>query len=207
MPDGALRRFGSTRFRYPGGNAHAAMSRDGRLVAVGGYEVVLIYDTATGKRVRTLDRCGMTNAVGRLPAMAFSLDGKLLAHIVRDGEIVARVWDVGTGAEVSSVKGLRPTPRDWGIRLPGRPDADAEFDNFTGLFFTADGKRIAVVGDRRIHVRDAVTGDPVAKYNAPAIAVPDPDDRAHAPDRSAGRGPRAPGRRSRRKAEGSWRRP
>jgi hypothetical protein len=42
MPDGALRRLGSTRFRYPGGNAHAAMSRDGKLAAIGGYGVVLI---------------------------------------------------------------------------------------------------------------------------------------------------------------------
>jgi hypothetical protein len=109
MPEGALRRFGSTRFRYPGGNAHAAMSRDGKMVAIGGYGVVLIYDTATGKRIRTLDMCGMTNAVGRLPAMAFSPDGKLLAHIVRDGEITARVWSMETGKEIASVNGLRPT--------------------------------------------------------------------------------------------------
>jgi RNA polymerase sigma factor (sigma-70 family) len=169
MPVGALRRFGSTRFRYPGGNAHAAMSRDGRRVAIGGYGVVLIYDTATGQRVRTIDHCGMTNSVGRLPALAFSPDGKLLAHIVRDGETVARVWDVESGKEVAAVTGLRPTPYD-GLRLSGFGPEPTP-DHFTGLHFTGDGKRIALVGDRRVHLRDAMTGEGVRIYDVPTVEV------------------------------------
>ena len=167
MPDGALRRFGSTRFRYPGGNAHAAMSRDGRRVAIGGYGVVLVYDTATGQRVRTIDHCGMTNSVGRLPALAFSPDGTLLAHLVRDGKTVARIWDLASGKEVLAVTGLRPDPED-AHRFSGFGPAQV-FDNFTGLHFTGDGKGIAIVGDHRVHLRNARTGEAIAIYNVPAV--------------------------------------
>src|SRR5262245_40658038 len=55
MPAGALRRFGSTRFRYPSSFAQAALSPDGKRVAIGGSGQVFLYDSETGKRVRVLD--------------------------------------------------------------------------------------------------------------------------------------------------------
>jgi RNA polymerase sigma factor (sigma-70 family) len=169
MPAGALRRFGSTRFRYPTSFAQAALSPDGKRVAIGGYGQISVYDTETGKCVRVLDNpFWPADGAGRLPAMAFSPDGKLLAHFVRWGEATARVCDVETGKEVALVKGLRPDLRYAtysGYFIP-RPD-EGEDGNFAGLYFADGGRRIILVGQRYVHVRDARTGEPVAKYALP----------------------------------------
>src|SRR5262245_35060435 len=45
MPVGALRRFGSTRFRYPSSFTQAALSPDGKRVAIGGNGQVFVYDS------------------------------------------------------------------------------------------------------------------------------------------------------------------
>jgi RNA polymerase sigma factor (sigma-70 family) len=168
MPAGALRRFGSTRFRYPSSVTHAALSPDGKRVVIGGYGNVLIYDTETGKRLRVLDNFWPTDGAGRLLPMVFSPDGKLLAHLTRYGEITARVCDVETGKEVAAVKGLRPDLKYLmysGFGLPNQ--ADDVDGNFTGLYFSAGGRRIVLVGQRYVHIRDARTGEPVAKYDLP----------------------------------------
>ena len=190
MPNGALRRFGSTRFRFPSGCAHATMSPDGKRVAIGGHGLVIVYDTETGKAVHTFSKCGMTNVAGRLPAMAFSPDGKLLAHLVRGefmpgnllgyglgqyGGVVARVWEVESGKEIASVKGFGPMfdKRLGGIQAgTGMGNTrNLEWDNFTGLYFTDDSKRMTLVGERQIQICDARTGAPVAKYDVPTIEV------------------------------------
>ena len=169
MPVGAVRRFGSTRFRYPTSFAHAALSPDGKRVAIGGCEQILVYDTETGKRIRVLDNFWPTDGAGRLPAMAFSPDGKLLAHLARYGELTARVCDVETGKEVAAVKGLRPDLRYHvpSYSLPPLHPPEGVDGNFAGLYFADGGRRIVLVGERYVHVRDARTGEPVAKYDLP----------------------------------------
>src|SRR5262245_17352195 len=164
MPVGALRRFGSTRFRYPSSFTHAALSPDGKRVAIGAF----VYDAETGKRVRVLDNFSLTEGTGRHPVMAFSTDGKHLAGLVRYGEATASVWDVETGKEVAAVKGLRPDLKYLtytGYTIPRRDEgADG---NFAGLYFADGGRRIVLVGERYVHIRDARTGEPVAKYALP----------------------------------------
>jgi RNA polymerase sigma factor (sigma-70 family) len=160
LPPGAIRRFGSVRYRFPDSVAHSALSPDGKLVAVGGNQLVMVFDVATGRPVHTFRDCGMTSFVGRLPALAFSPDGQHLAHIVRDGPAAARVWDLGTGKEVCAVTGLRPDAVNPRI----------EPDLFHGLYYAEGGKRLVVVGMKRIHVRDAATGESVARHDLPKIA-------------------------------------
>lgn len=173
LPDGALRRFGTTRFRYPAICAHAAMSRDGKRVAIGGYGLIIVYDTETGKPLHTFHGCGMTNGVARLPAIAFSPDGKLLAHIVRDGEFAARVWNLETGKQVSAVTRARDRSIEYahytGFHIP--QEDWVGLDHSTGIHFTDDGKRIAIVGERQVHVRDTLTGAKVSVHDIPAIMV------------------------------------
>jgi RNA polymerase sigma factor (sigma-70 family) len=169
MPAGALRRFGSTRFRYPTSLTQAALSPDGKRVAIGGYAQISVYDTETGKCVRVLDNpYWPADGAGRLPAMAFSPDGKLLAHFVRWGEATARVCDVETGKEIAAVKGLRPDLKYLMYSGYGLPrQAEGVDGNFTGLYFADGGRRLVLVGDRYVHIRDARTGEPVAKYDLP----------------------------------------
>lgn len=167
MPIGALRRFGSTRFRYPSSFSHAALSPDGKRLAIGGSGQVFVYDTETGKHVRVLDNFWPTDG-RRLPAMAFSPDGKLLAHFTCYGDATARVCDVETGKEVAAVKGLRPNFQYLMYSGYGVPrQAEGVDGNFTGLYFADGGRRIVLVGERYVHVRDARTGEPVAKYDLP----------------------------------------
>jgi RNA polymerase sigma factor (sigma-70 family) len=81
LPEGALRRFGTGRFRHADSVTASALSPDGRLLAIGSWRHVGVYDTRTGKAVYTLPE-GTTNSVGRLPALAISPDGKWLAYIL-----------------------------------------------------------------------------------------------------------------------------
>jgi WD40 repeat protein len=168
MPVGALRRFGSTRFRFPSGLTHAVLSPDGKRLAIGGHGNILIYDTETGKRVRVVDDFWPTDGSRRLPTMAFSPDGKHLVRLTRYGEATARVYDVETGKEVVDVKGLGPDLRYLnytGFHI-SRPDEGAD-GNFAGLYYADGGRRIVLVGERYLHIRNANTGEPIAKYHLP----------------------------------------
>ena len=165
LPNGAVRRFGSVRYRFPASVAHSALSPDGKLVAVGGHQLVVVFDVATGRAVHTFRDCGMTSFARRLPAMAFSPDGRHLAHIVRDGPVSARVWDLTTGREACAIKGMRPDPSN-----PAAPMIEP--DLFTGLYYAEGGKHLVIVGTKRVHVRDAATGESIARHDIPKTVMP-----------------------------------
>jgi RNA polymerase sigma factor (sigma-70 family) len=182
LPDGALRRFGSARFRHPGSVAHSVLTPDGKLLAIGSWQLVEIYDTATGKPVRTFRDAGMTNSVGALPAMAVTPDGKLLAHIVRDGPVVARVLDLETGKEVCSITGLRPDGLERlgrGLRQGGATVVPTEY--FHGLHFADGGKTLVVVGNVNLHRFDARTGKALGKTGLPHVMVASKDQQQLGP--------------------------
>jgi WD40 repeat protein len=52
-----------------------------------------------------------------------------------------------------------------GLHVP-RQTEEAD-GNFAGLYFADGGRRIVLVGQRFVHIRDARTGAPVAKYDLP----------------------------------------
>jgi RNA polymerase sigma factor (sigma-70 family) len=162
LPPGAIRRFGSVRYRFPDSVAHSALSPDGKLVAVGGNQLVMVFDVATGRPVHTFRDCGMTSFAHRLPALAFSPDGRQLAHIVHDGPVAARVWDLATGKEICVVTGLRPDVVNPRI----------EPDLFHGLYYAEGGKHLVIVGLIGVHVRDSRTDGFVARHDIPKVIKP-----------------------------------
>lgn len=118
LPDGAVARVGTVRWRQMGGISSVAFSPDGKTLAAGGEVAdrgISLWEVATGKELR---RClGHTNGVRSL---LFSPDGKKFASAGSDHTI--RLWDV------ASAKELR--------KFPAKASA---------LAFSPDGKTLARV--------------------------------------------------------------
>lgn len=115
LPDEALARFGTVRFRSGVGLTFAVLSPDGRTVAInGGQQSVRLVDTKTGLTVREL-------AIPGARRVAFSRDGSLLAESVANG-----IW-LYNAVSGAMVKSLETEERD----TPGNP------------LFSADGQVIA----------------------------------------------------------------
>jgi WD40 repeat protein len=96
LPDGAISRFGTVRFRNLGdgpiafapGGRHFATDRNG----------LSLMDLATGELVRRFATNGPTRRI------SFSPDGKrLLTH--NDGDAAESIWDVESGKKVRSIEG------------------------------------------------------------------------------------------------------
>jgi hypothetical protein len=93
LPAAALARFGTARFRCYPDTRVAALSPDGKLLALATPWSIRLLDTANGKEVRRIEGdAARGRGVGNLK---FSPDGKLLA-VVTHGSL--DVFDVAKGA-------------------------------------------------------------------------------------------------------------
>ncbi len=111
------RRTGEKLRTFPADGASFAISPDGKLIACGGYQVLHLYELATGKRVRELHGGKKQLAI---EALTFSPDGQTLISTGRPptpqrDDIsplaimpdVMRLWDMATGKErPSAVNGV-----------------------------------------------------------------------------------------------------
>jgi WD40 repeat protein len=118
-------------------------SPDGKFLASGGYQEVILWDAQTG-----LLRRRLTGLADRVVALAFSPDGKLLAAgggvPTQDGEI--KVFEVATGKLVADVKG-------------------GHSDTVFGLCFSPDGKKLASGGaDKFVKVFELPSGKPLKAF-------------------------------------------
>jgi RNA polymerase sigma factor (sigma-70 family) len=131
LPDGALARLGTVRWRH-GDFVHAlAYSPDGKMiVSTGVGRALVLWDAATGKELRVFPSNGQPRGV------AFSPDGKTIATTQRWGQL----WDVATGKMLCELKNLQ----------------SAVF----ALAFAPDGKTLATGNsDGAVHLWDPTNGE------------------------------------------------
>lgn len=141
-------------------------SPDGKQLAAGGYQTVMLWDVPTGLIERTLasrpvkrggdekkrvvdgswsERRPLGPHAGRVLALDFSPDGNLLAagggEPSRSGEV--RIWDVGKGVLVRTLGSLH-SDTVFGLRFSpdGTRLASAGADRFMKVTRVADGKQL-----------------------------------------------------------------
>jgi tetratricopeptide (TPR) repeat protein len=128
------------RFHPPPGRS-LALSRDGRLLAAGGFDdQVRVWEATTGRELISL-----TGRRGPIMGMCFSSDGSRLAAAGRGG---VSIWDTATGA------------RHLTLTASGR---------LTWVTFSPDGHRLATSGmEGIVQLWDAATGHEV--FTLPNLA-------------------------------------
>jgi RNA polymerase sigma factor (sigma-70 family) len=138
LPDGALLRLGTTRFRHGHLINAIALSPNGKLIASAGgpaVSVLTLWDAATGKEVRRLD-----GHAGWLLAAAFSPDGKVLASAGHEWEVY--LWDIATGKQMRRLVGHQAGIRALAFSADGKTLATASDDGSARLWEWATGKEL-----------------------------------------------------------------
>jgi RNA polymerase sigma factor (sigma-70 family) len=188
---GAVRRFGTLRFRHGDSVNALAYSRDGKQVASGGMDrEVWVWDRATGKRLhRLVGHKAFFGFVG------FSPDGTLLASSDVDNNIL--LWDLSTGKKRCQFPGAafvfardgktlltggkfvaspRPCFQELAYAIDDNPIR--RWDTATGregkplgrgapFAFAADGRRLAAISGRR----SELAGPERPKFQDQAVSV------------------------------------
>ena len=168
-----------------------AYSRDGKLLALGGFKEVRLLDTATHKPIATLD-----GEIEKVRALDFFPDGRLLAAAgglpARRGEV--SIWDVAARKVVRAIAGhddciyavafspdgklLATSSYDKLIKLwdvAGGNEVRTLKDHIDAVFaleFTPDGKRlVSGSADRSVKVWDPATGERLYTLSEPLDGI------------------------------------
>jgi len=124
--------------------ASLAWSKDGKILAVGTYQVVKLLDPATGQVTRELK--GHADVVHHL---AFSPDQKFLAAAggppAQQGEV--KIWDVATGNLVRTIVGHSDYVYSCSWSPDGKTLATASYDKLIKLWSTENGNEIKTLKD------------------------------------------------------------
>lgn len=145
LPEGAVARLGTIRFRHGGRVGALAYTPDGkRIVSGSGDGLVRVWDLE-GRLIRK-----MAGHEGNVFSVAVSKDGKRIVSGAKDGTV--RIWDAETGGEVRRLAGHGSAVRSVAI--------------------SSDGRRIVSGGmDKTVRIWDAETGDSLKTIEAHAAAV------------------------------------
>ena len=142
--------------------ASLKFSPDGKLLAVGGYQEVRLFDSATGKPVATL-----SGHADYVRSIAFSPDGKLLAAAggppQRGGEI--KIWDVETRKPLKTLNGHKDCIYSVAWSPDGKLLASGSYDKMVKLWDAATGQELKNLQDH-IDAVFAVAFSPDGKHLA-----------------------------------------
>jgi WD40 repeat protein len=156
LPDGAIARLGTVRWRHGAVVRTAAFSPDGKMVAAldadGG---IRLWHRASGREQK---RWRQEN--GSRGPLAFSPDGRLLA--TGDGGII-HLWDAATGAEVRRLEGHQGTVHCLAFAPDGRTLASGAVE---GLRYVGTDVIVArrSPGDKMLRLWDVDTGRPAGEF-------------------------------------------
>ena len=138
LPEGAVFRLGTTRFRQEGEVAQVRYSRDGKKLATISRDAVILWDARSGKELRRLRHRSDAAYMTRLMTLAFSPDGDEIA--AADTSRVY-IWEVGTGLELLSFP----------------IEAEPVFQHLH-IQYSPDGEKLAVTAELNVLLYDTTTG-------------------------------------------------
>jgi RNA polymerase sigma factor (sigma-70 family) len=158
LPDGAIARLGTNRFRHTLSIGSIAYSSDGKLIASGSEDAsVRIWDAGTGRQMMQFgDQHSFVEAV------ALTADGKRVAAGTSAGELA--LWDIATGKAVQRFKGPGFKAHEFLLRsvafLPGDKFLVSGGDGEVRLWDVATGKlEWTIRGDKGSRFRVAAAPD------------------------------------------------
>ncbi len=169
LPERAVARLGTVRFRMDGLVCACAWSPDGKTLAAGSTDfspqTIRIFDAATGKPIRQFHEHAHA-----ITSLAYSPDGRTLASGCQGGIVL---WDPATG------KLLR--------RFSCNP---GQFIQVWSVTFTSDGKGLISAGeDKQVRLWDPATGKEIRQFTGHtqdvrcAVLSPDGQTLASAADK------------------------
>lgn len=136
LPAGAVTRLGTTRWRANGEVYQVCPAPDGKRLILAGNHMLSLWDTSTGRMIRTFPDEGVRYAW----TVAYAHDGKTI-YAAGQSEVI-RAWDVETGKVVRKFEIDRGVIRVMALTPDGKRLAIRGSDNTLRLWDTATGKQI-----------------------------------------------------------------
>ena len=174
LPAGALRRFGTVRFRQE--NVHdMAYTPDGKTLVVQSSDRLVQWDVATGKPLKTIPK----SPLGKHRSLGLSRDGRLVA--VRPDKQSVVVFELATGKELFR----KDTGTDYpgGAISPDNATIAIGAENGTALWDMQTGERLGATLPTRT---DDLRYSPNGKWLAARIRHESREDRIYLYDAKTG---------------------